>query len=84
MLFSTVKNREAFLCPVSCTSGCFQKTKQWKTKPKMETEHSQNEKDYSHFGTKKTEFKELQEFTEFKNGREEAISSSAYHWKGAA
>jgi hypothetical protein len=32
----------------------------------------------------KTEFKELQEFTEFKNGREEAIGSSAYHWKGAA
>jgi hypothetical protein len=33
------------------TSGCFQKSKPWKTKPKIVTELSQDEKNHSHFET---------------------------------
>ena len=67
ILSLTAKKREAFLSPVSCKSGCFQKNKRWKTKSSIEAERSQNEKNNSHFGTEKKEFKELQEFEEFKN-----------------
>jgi hypothetical protein len=80
MLFSIVENWEAFLYPVSGTSACFQKTKRWKTKPKIEIERSQNEKSILTLRRKK-EFKELQEF---KNGSQEAIGSGACHWRGAA
>jgi hypothetical protein len=51
MLSSTAKKGEGFLSPVSCTRGCFQKSRRWKTKAKIETELSQIEKSHSQFET---------------------------------